>query len=221
MGFLPHALVQFGGTLAALSGPSEIWSCGIRVTKPVPGGGGGYLDDPQAVANALAGPLATWFGTAANGMSADASLKFLKVNNIDPNGHYADSSTHQAASITRSGGGTPVAPSFCSIALTLESNVSRGHAHRGRIYLPNYCYTPIGAQISSADVAKVLAAGKALLTLLQSPVAGSVLTTPVICSKLGAGTTRVIDHLSVDNVYDYQSRRKDRLSATRTTGSAY
>lgn len=221
MTYPPHALVQFGGTLTPLTGQSEIWTCGVRVTKAVVGGGGGFLDDPQGYANSLVTPLKTWFASAAD-LANDATLTWVKVNNINAAGKYNDPVTHRADIPPQVGSGIPKAPQFCCIALTLETGFLRGPAHRGRIYLPNYVYSFTGSQTSAANVALVLAAGKRLMQTLQTPGGGATpASTPVVVSKLGSGAVRPITGLSVDNIYDYISRRKDRLTSTRTSGPAY
>lgn len=220
MPYPPHALVQFGGELGQLSGPPEIWSCGIRVVAFSAGGGAAYLSDPQAYATALGAKLVPWF-SANTQIPLKAVLTFLKVNNIAPDGKYVDPITHQASiGRTAGGGGAAGAPAFCSVALTLETGVTRGHASRGRIYLPNYVPVPTGCQISAGDVTTALTQGKNLLNAISTAVIGTGGAVPIVASKLGTGAWRQVTALSVDNIYDYQSRRKDRAQSTRTTGPA-
>lgn len=209
-------MIQFGGSLNSLSGPKEQWACGVRVYTGDPAGD--YLQNPQAYADALGPKLATWFGTAANGFPSAAALEFVKVNNIDGAGHYVDGKTHQAA-LNASGAANPIqlSPAFTCVAITWETGITRGHASRGRIYPPNYIYAPVGSQISATDVTKVVNCGKALLGIINSTLDGTTLVRPVVVSSIGAGAIREITGVSVDNVYDVQRRRKNRLAATRTT----
>lgn len=218
MTFPKHALVQFGGDLDTNSGPKEQWACGIRVYTGIPAGE--YLAQPQAYASALAGKLVSYFLASANGMANTAHLNFVKVNNIGPDGRYVDAVTHQAAIGNTSGGAVGIgAPSFCSVAMTWETGVSRGHAHRGRIYMPNYSYTPVGAQISTANATSVAQAGAALLNIINSTLDSGTLVRPIVVSSLGAGLRREITGVSADNIYDVQRRRKNRLTSTRNTVS--
>lgn len=217
MAFPPHTLVQFGGHLSTLSGPSEIWACGLRVYTGIPAGN--YVANPQGYADAIAPKLKTWFTTLANGFPSTASLEWVKVNSISPTGHYVDATTHQTAITSANGGvstGTnTVMPSFCSVALTLETGLTRGHAHRGRLYLPNYSYKATGAQISGSDATAVANAGKALLNVINTTSDGATLVRPIVASKFGVSNE--VTGVSVDNIYDVQRRRKNRLTSTRTT----
>lgn len=214
MTFPKHALIQFGGTLAELSGPKEVWACGVRVYTGAPAGF--WLNDPQAYANKIATPLRTWFQLTANGMVSSASIEWVKVNNIRPDGKYNDATTHQAAITAGNGGNPPIGvPSFCSVATTWETGLTRGLAHRGRVYLPNYMFSATGSQIPSASVDQVVAAGKALLNIINSNTDGTTLVQPIVVSSVGAGATNLITGVSADNVYDVQRRRKNRLTATR------
>lgn len=181
------------------------------------------MDAPQTYCDHLATALVTKFA-GWGGIPANATLEWVKVNNIAPNGKYADAVTHSTGVAVTPGaaGNVQKAPSFCSIAVTLETGILRGHAARGRIYLPNYGYAPNGSMIAQADVNNVLAIAKSLLTTLQGPVnAATPEAIPCVVSKLGAGTARVITGVSVDNVYDVQRKRKDRDQRTRTAGPAY
>lgn len=216
--FPPHALIQFGGTLDTLSGPAEIWACGIRVEIGAPDGH--FLKDPGAYATAIGPKIATWFSTPSSGMHNGAQCTFVKVNNIKPDGTYQDATTHQAALSARGGvSPTAPAPAFCSLAYTWETGLTRGHAHRGRIYPPNYAYAPSGSQVPGSSVTAAVTAAKALLNVINSTLDGGTLVKPMVVSSIGAGTMNGITGVSVDNIYDVQRRRKNRLLSTRTTQS--
>lgn len=213
-----HALLQFGGSLTQLSGKSEIWTTGIRIAQGS-GGNFGFLDDPQAWVTAFAVKLRTWFQLTANGMASSAKLEWVKCNNIRPDGTYKDAITHQATVTPTAGGAATVGvPSYCSVAITLETGLVRGLAARGRIYLPNYTYVATGAQISAGDVTAVLGAGKNLMDAILTTSIASAVVGPVVASKVGTGAIRSLTGLSVDNIYDVQRRRKNRAQSTRTNG---
>src|SRR5690242_4004154 len=144
----PHALIAFAGDWATSDGTGEVWQFGLRVVEGTPGG---FLCDPQGFCDALAGTASTgvrsWFALAANGMSTNARLRLLKVNNINPDGTYHEPLTHlhdYGAGIT--GGSAQTMDGICSLAYTWETNVvSRGPGSRGRIYPPNPTYGLNGA----------------------------------------------------------------------------
>ena len=212
-----HALVALQGDWASSDGANEVWQFGVRVTE---GSGGGFLQDPQGYCGALATPISTWFAAATSGMSAFARLRMLKVNNINPDGSYADPVTHlhdYGAGVT---GGVPaVQDHVLSLAYSWTTNaVSRGPGARGRVYPPNPTYTLNGAfTVTNADVDKALAAAKALLNAIGAAPTGGDLdhaAFPCIASKTD-GTRHPINNVSVDSVYDVQRRRKNRLTAVR------
>lgn len=221
MAFPNHALIQFGGHLLAQSGTSEIWTCGIRVVRD--SSSGGYLATPQLLATNLAGPLKNWFTSAGSGMHQSASLEFVKVNNIDPAGHYVDSVTHSATITTANGAGALTSlPVFLSLCATLETGVARGDAHRGRIYLPNATKPcTLGSQISIADRNSAASAVAGLLTAINTTVAESPTFRPTLAVVSKKGTWRPIIGVSVNDVYDYQSRRKNRTSGTRSAVTSF
>src|SRR5690242_9263100 len=186
--FPKHALVAFQGDWATADATGEVWQFGVRVSTGDPHGD--WLSDPQAYCAAIATPIATWFGAASTGMVSSARLRTLKVNNINPDGSYADPNTHlhdYGAGVF--GAAAPVGDMAMSLAITWESNeVSRGPGARGRIYPPNAGYGMNGAfTVTNASATAAANAGKALLNLLlaQNDAAG-FLVTPVISSRTSA-----------------------------------
>lgn len=211
-----HTLIQFGGKLTSAYGANEIWSCGLRVYTGSPAGF--YVHDPAEYATRIGPALATWFADGGR-MARTATLDVVKVNNIGPDGHYVDPVTHQfnvPGSVA--GAAAAAAPSFCSVAVTWETGLSRGHAHRGRMFLPNYIFPPSGAFVDASSAAGVIATGMALLSAVNATEdSAGTLVRPIVVSSIGAGTTNEITAVSADNVYDYQSRRKNRLVSTRSS----
>lgn len=212
--------MAFGGSLHQSSGLSEVWNCSVNLYTGIPAGE--WLSDPQAWADAVSTPLATWFGASTTSMASSAFLEYVKVNNIDTLGHYADGVTHEHLYGTPiSGAVAAVAPTFCSIAITWETGLQRGLASRGRIYPPNPTASSIGSQITTGAVDLFATAGKALLSLILDTLDGTTVVNPVVCSKGGihssVGVVRHITGVSVDNIYDTQRRRKNRDQAIRHT----
>jgi hypothetical protein len=148
MAFTAHTLVAFGGKLTNNTSPDQ-WQCGVRLAILDPDGISwrAGLSDPQVYLNALHAPLLTWFqralvttaGSEFATLRADAYLDWVKVNNIDALGHYADpTTTHRFDYSGTAGGGGSVniIPPFVTAAVSLTTALARGRGHRGRIYLP-------------------------------------------------------------------------------------
>jgi hypothetical protein len=215
MAFRKHAKLQMEGKLNSSLGGPEIWSSGLALSIGL--AGGDWLANPQTYVDAIADPLAVWFADSANLIPNNATLEVVKVNNISPDGKYAEPTTHEHIfSPAAVGGAGSQHPSFLSVVTTLEGETARGYAHRGRMYLPNYSPLADGSFISAPQVAAVIAAGRRLLTILSiNEPTGGALVSPCIVSK-HAGELQDVTAVSCDNIYDFQSRRKNRLKAVRT-----
>ncbi|MGN6166794.1 MAG: hypothetical protein ACTHQQ_01295 [Solirubrobacteraceae bacterium] len=228
--YYPHCLVSFGGRLGAASPNVDSWVCGVRIGRNSAGTAGhGMLNDPQAFANNLQASLKAWFTTAASSvagsermaMRSDAYLDWLKVNNIKSDGTYADPTTHRY-DYTSAGQGTdaePGFPTFVTLAISWTTGISRGTAHRGRIYLPLGFTTGAASQINSLQQKQAAGTGKALLTTIAAVQDAGVGVTPTIfaaypgrtgIAQLGNNITGV----SVGNVVDVQRRRKEQIPET-------
>lgn len=209
MPFAPHALVQLQGGYNTTDAPKEVWTMGIRVRRT---GTTGFLSAPDAYLADIQAGISSWFSTTAHQISNRAVLKLLKVNNINADGHYVDTVTHQhdyGAGIA--GGITPTCSADNSLVYTWTTDSSRGLAHIGRVYPPNNTITISGAvSVSTADVTVAVSAAKALLSVLNINSDGdSTLVRPVICSKKDA-SYKVITGVKVGSVYDTQRRRRNR-----------
>lgn len=216
MPYHKHCRVQLVGTLSGLAANDEIWSNTINMS--IGEAGGEWVHDPQEWVDRMAPHVATWYGLAANGLVATSRLVSVKANNINPDGSYADPTTHEHVFPTpvAGGAGNGQAPAFCSVAITWETQNSRGPGHRGRIYPPNYDYIPTGSTISPGDVALVVAAGKRLLDALIAEFdTDGNLVSPVVASKVGTGINVGIVGVSADDIYDVQRRRKNALPSVR------
>src|SRR3982751_1490693 len=161
MAYPQHALVAFGGDLPG----GEQWTCGVRVI----GGNAGYLANPDNYLNDLYPLLATWMSTAGNGLRSDATLKYVKANNINSAGHYADGTTHvHTYGTPPAGGNTPWWPPFVTCSWSWTTAVSRGVASKGRIYPPVMSSTTVVTNyLAAADLTRFIAGAKALLNALR------------------------------------------------------
>lgn len=217
MPYRPHTLVEFGGELAQRDGTPDIWACGIRTIAhneqaPAP--------NPAQFLDAIATALAAWFTSNSQAMANTASLTYLKINNIDAAGHYADptnTNVHNFGAGTV-GASAGIAPSFCSVVTTWETNNARGLAHRGRIYLPNYTFPSVGSQLATGAPTTVAQSGEKLcVDVLGAGRSASYenYLEPWVFSKTLAQAHPIVA-VTADNVYDVQRRRKNQVSATRS-----
>lgn len=213
MPYSPHTLVAFVGGWSPAALASEVWQFGIRVS--VGGPAGYYVSDCQAYADAIATAVSTWFSSASNFMSNQAVLKSIKVNNINPSGHYVDPTTHQHDFATPVAGG--VASSwtcFNTVAISFTTAIARGRAHTGRIYPPvtGLALADPG-HLSTAAQSALVTTGKALLSILLRNDASGHLVSPVIESRVDASSQPIIG-VRVGSVPDVQRRRKAQLTET-------
>jgi hypothetical protein len=227
MAFTAHTLVAFGGKLTNNTSPDQ-WQCGVRLAILDPDGISwrAGLSDPQVYLNALHAPLLTWFqralvttaGSEFATLRADAYLDWVKVNNIDAAGHYADpTTTHRFDYSGTAGGGGSVniIPPFVTAAVSLTTALARGRGHRGRIYLPFSIPLSTTGYLTAATQAGCNGTVKALLTVLKAPTytdsAGTV--QPIIASKIN-GAKVPITGVACGSVFDVQRRRKEQLPET-------
>jgi hypothetical protein len=225
MAYSPHTLVAFGGPLTTLS-PGDQWQCGVRVRMLDPDGiswRGGAVD-PAAYMAAIQAALLAWFKTAAVttagsenlGMRNDATLAWLKVNNIDAAGHYASNVSHRfdyAAAQT----GVIVAnalPPFVTAAVSWLTAIQRGPGHRGRVYLPlGLASLHNTGQMTVTEQTQCNGTGKRLLDVLKNFTDTSGTAVPVVASGIN-GATNTITGIATGNVYDVQRRRKEQIPET-------
>lgn len=206
MPFPEHVLFSFGGLLTETESFDEIWQCNVRGVAQ----GQGYMVNIQTYLDEVAPALKSWF-SGGHYMSASSSLQYLKVNNINPAGHYADPSTtfEHLYSPTQAGGDQAVAPAFTSIAYSFRTERSRGPGSHGRIYPPNFCSATIngGSAIGTQDVTLHRTAAHDLLALILNQD-GTVGLTPCVVSGKAA-IAEPITRVGIGTVYDFQSRRKN------------
>lgn len=219
--YTPHTLVAFGGSLIGVTGKDQ-WQCGIR--------GGSFNNPNQAFGNSeaflanLHADLATWFGSNAAKMHPNATLEWLKINDIGANGKYVELVTHRfdySPIVTANISTAAAAPAYMSVAYTWETGVARGLAHRGRIFPPNGgIVMQKGSEISQADALIAAQQGELLLSKIVN--ASDVATvgvdqfSPAVYS-FKDGSFRAITAVSCDCLYDEQHRRKEQTNTTRST----
>lgn len=215
--------LDFGGDLYA-----DIWACRIHLN--------GELDQDldlwdevnvKAALDDIQADLTTWWN--ANSFTPQSNLKWLKLNEINP-----DSGKYVSKSITigqewdpiAGKGGTSQAPQL-SLALSWHTAVKRGRGSKGRIYPPpasmNY---GTDGQVAQAIRAEHAAAAAALIANLNN-WPGIDKITDLNCIVLGlANEARAtetgddsylqhvknnITHVAVGSVLDTQRRRRSAL----------
>lgn len=210
MVYRPHTLVAFGGTLAAsfAGGTDDEWQCGIRgvqadvLADPV--------HDPVAYMNGLAPNLATWFADPASLMSTGATLDWLKVNTIGPDGKYVDPSTVNRHDYHPpiQGAIVPIVPDILVCAWSWRTAKSRGPGSHGRIYPPNNVTGSSPSMgIGGTDRSRHLVAAQELMHWVGLGNGDLAEMQPVIASKVNATNTPITE-IWIGSIYDVQRRRK-------------
>lgn len=219
-----HVLLQWGGPLPGL----EEWSCSLRFCEQ--SSAGGLEVPPQAeVKSWLEGSVQeavlAYHTRSSTRIHTNAKLAYAKLNRIDVEGHYMDSTTNEVIFADISGGnsdtGSQSLPNQCALAVSLTTGFSRGPAHRGRFYLPLpsvYMEDGSGAIVPN-HVADIVASTKTFLEALadvpglDSPVS---LTPSVMSRKAGAAANRPITGVEIGRIIDTQRRRRRSLSEAPT-----
>lgn len=207
-----HLLLSFGGPLMT----TEEWSCGIRFST---GFGPQNQEDEETALTAAAAVLNTWFIGGPSGIgspliSQNARLAWVKLNRIGVDGRYVREQTNLFEFETPSAGGvgTNAHPPNVALAVTFMTNVNRGLANRGRIYLPAPAIA-VGSTglIAAADADRVNAGMATLLTDLNTDVG---LGAAIVASKERSGASRLITGTRVGRVLDTMRSRRAQLDET-------
>lgn len=214
MAYAPHFLFSFGGKL----GGGEIWNCGVRCF-PVEDSPVTPEPIPQYQMDNLAAKLKTWFSAPTSNHASSASLTWLKLNAIGPDGKYLNKNTTNIADILLCQGGVNAkVGSFLSVATTWLTARTRPPGAFGRIYLPNYgvqydALDPLTIAPATQDI--VANAGKALLNIVTGKGLAPNLPdrrfyVPCVASEVD-GSLNIITKVAVGRVYDVQRRRKEEI----------
>lgn len=227
MGYPLHWLLAFGGHQGHVE---EIWACGIRMCAygdvgPI------QMDEEQYLTNTAVPALTTWFGSAGAKIYTAARLKWVKFNEIDEDGHYADqSTTHERLTLDIPGGGGSTAVHPLQVAAVLSwrtLDAERGLASRGRIYSPRpTCVVDLNGDITSTDRGTMATSAANLLNSLDVSLGvppAPVLRPSIVSrgkksgSSYGEGASHQIDSVVVDSALDIQRRRANRQSREGTS----
>lgn len=228
MAYGRHALVQFGGTMGGGAGGTEEWSCGLRLhyDHPLRPDENLNADEQEEFLNNTAVPaLANFWIDEDTRISSDTKLEFVKFNAIGENGKYVNPTTTEfvfpSNGISATGGARRY-PLQVSVVATLETDVSRGVASKGRIYLPSptLALDPASGLFDNAQT-QLLADRVAQLVseLANDDASMSIAFEPAVMSNVArAGVDkfwRRVERVSIDTVPDIQRRRANDLRGSR------
>jgi len=205
----PHIYLQWGGSLPG----GEQWSNGMRITNP------GQVGTPISLAtsesyltNAMLA-LATFHASADTYVSSRAKLEYAKANVIGLDGKYVYPTANEGVYTPISGAGPNHPPNQISLAVSLTTDVTRGPAHRGRIYLPMPSHEVGATGLISAEARNpVITSALALIAALNTDPSG--LKVAVMSRKSGSPSHRQVTGVEVGRVLDTQRRRRRSLAET-------
>src|SRR5687768_16578062 len=129
------------------------------------------LEPTDDLVLAVANFLATWYddatGTGAHFCSG-WDLTGIKLNRIGTDGRYMDPVTHEHIYATPQGGSfNAFPPAQISTVLSLRTAVERGHASKGRMYLPAaegfHSVDPTSGQVTIPNALRIAQAGALLI----------------------------------------------------------
>jgi|EndMetStandDraft_3_1072993.scaffolds.fasta_scaffold85035_2 hypothetical protein len=201
-----HLYLQWGGKLPG----SEVWSCGLRMAIT---DAGGASNDPAGMIAAVTAAVQAFHVDVRTQISPRALLSFVKLNYIDPTGHYAEDTTYQSLLADIPGGGTVglTPPNQVAWAVSLVTGYSRGPAHRGRFFIPLPTVPiDVDGRVTTGTRAPLAASAEALRVALNAVDAGYKVA--VFSRKLGAPAHRLVTGVQVGRVLDTQRRRRNKLA---------
>lgn len=212
-----HGYLQWGGVLPG----AEIWSCGLRLGA-LDNSIGGAFDYEGAQVDTLLDYYVTkitaFHQRAVSMISNRAKLDFVKLNKIGVDGHYADQGNSHVRFLNPKidGGGVGNAPpNQVALALTLTTDVQRGPANKGRIYIPLPMAVPApDGLISDADATAIMHSFRTLLEDISDTPGIDSDATPdvlVMSRKAGSPAARYVTGVKVGRVLDTQRRRRNAI----------
>lgn len=207
-----HRLV-LGGTLFG----TERWNTSLAIYGP----------DQTAVSDELlediAGVVSTWYsgvGGTAPLIGNQAKLTEIKLNRINPAGHYQDPDSKTWIYPTPINGGSSVigAPQLATV-VTLRTAFERGRACRGRMYLPPTAGFIEPASDGRATAASALSKANSVATLINNINAQYATTggggdfhgRVVIVSDVGTGAWHEVTGVAAGRVIDTMRSRRSSL----------
>lgn len=197
----------------SLSGPmrgGESWSFGLRLQ-------GDFAYGDQAAEEAILADLQAaidgWW-TTVNVIGSAAWLQTIKYNGVGVDGKYLQDYTVRYDYPTpRAGNGAVTHPNQIALVATLETGLTRGLAHRGRIFLPA---PPIAVgtdgKISQASAQGCATTVANLINAINAvPAAGRV----IVASAVREGAWRPVTGVSIGRTLDTMRSRRTSVTEAR------
>ncbi len=213
-----HLYLTIHGTNENL-GQLEDWQVGLRVDAITTAMDQENIDTR---ADEYRDDVALWWGVLRQKYAPSTKCTHVKLARIQPNGFYEPglSSVVRSLVTTAQSGlsGNPPLPAQLAVAVTLTTDVGRGYASKGRIFLP----APDASMLALAGEiapAFVTSAGQETAQLISNlndvggidpPNYGSV----NVMSSVGTGTSRKVTGVAVGRRYDSQRRRAEKFPET-------
>jgi hypothetical protein len=208
MAYLPgSARLVFGG---ALFDHTEQWSCSLGVHR---WSGSTNLVRPDVVSPIIE----NWFAGSTMRISGAATLDYLKLNEIDTEGHYLDKSNTNAKTwavpfpkggIDRTAVGGTVFPQL-TVAVSLVTAAQRGYASKGRFFLPVPAIDADQNGRIPGPTAQAMATATASMISSLNRVLSSDGSGWQISVLSSHGAARHVTGVRIGNVMDTQRRRRE------------
>lgn len=217
----PHVVIQWGGNL----GLNEIWSNRLRLSMYTGGGVSPFANLAQANAWAAdnlqdtADDVVAWFTDVRSAHNQYATLEYVKVNGVGSDGlQDAGGNTIEwvPTGAAPTGSAAPW-PFQVAMAVTLDTDVNRGLASKGRIYIPsgNLGVNNDGRVNDTTTNDMAEAAAEFISNLNNQPGIDTQNPRVVIASRGNEsqvnGPMRNVTSVRVGNVPDTQRRRRNQL----------
>lgn len=231
--YAPHFLFRFGGAFG-----SEEWSCGLRIRiTPYGDETGSILDEvAQSFLVASLPAYQTFANAIAPFIQQRVTFTYSSMNHISRSGKYTSPNSHTltlGTAISGAGSANWTGPD-AAVAVTLLTQVQRGYASKGRIYLPlsvfslNTSSGPEWGTITSANRVTIANATAAFLSALNNLGAEMATATPsvigascAVCvfspgtgqrqSPASPGEYRPVTRVRVGGQLDVQQRRLNKV----------
>jgi len=201
--YQPHFRLAFGGSLYAV----EQWVCRLNVTSSST-----LMTDEEAdtALPDLVTAVTAFVTSGSSLLSTQTALEYVKFNRITPTGHYATPTLPRTQLVdpAANGSGSATLPPQVAVAVSLLTAISRGKAHRGRIFLP--CLVGEVDSHGLIGTSGLTNLGPAAHTLIAA--INAALPTPNAVSVLAStGESQHVTGLAIGKVYDTQRRRRRSL----------
>lgn len=213
-----HFLIVIGGIQRAGTVDQDVWQFGMRL--PVTG----FLNVPDAdyttILNDAYTDANTWWSAVRAQFHPSVAFTHVKANLVGTDGRYINQEkTYRkdaAAPINGLASGATL-PADVAVAVTLNTAAARGHASKGRVYLPAPSATTLADGRLSQTASDALGNATAALVKNLGNVPGLDETAVggygdiSVMSRIGAGTTRTVTGIRIGDLYDTQQRRSNKM----------